>query len=176
MRASKGRRRSTRIGDGQRTPRALPPPASVWAWSSRRPRRSTNSAWATPVCTFRPAWPSRRWFPISPLRSPVTGLSTRLAGPWVVTEIRCIVPGSEVAPSLTLGWPSTDCQGARTVITPLQGRCHAVYQVALSTVPSAVRRAAFVRPPARLGQPPFTPDGIDLHGAAVIFRAVPSRV
>jgi hypothetical protein len=33
-----------------------------------------------------------------------------------------------------------------------------------------------VRPPARLGHSPFTLDGIDLQGAAVIFRAAPSKV
>jgi hypothetical protein len=51
-----------------------------------------------------------------------------------------------------------------------------VYQVTLSAVPSPVWRAAFVRPPARLGHSPFTPDGIHLQGAAVIFRAAPSKV
>jgi hypothetical protein len=45
--------------------------------------------------------------------------------------------------------------GSLTVITPLQGRRHAVYQVALSAIPSRVWRAAFVvscasRPPAIL--------------------------
>ena len=46
----------------------------------------------------------------------------------------------------------------------------------LSAVPSPVWRAAFVRPPARLGHAPFTPNGIELQGAAVIFRAAPSKV
>ena len=65
--------------------------------------------------------------------------------------------------------------GSPTVITSLQGR-QAVYQVALSAVPSRAWRAAFGRPPARLGHSPFTPDGIELQGSAVIFRAAPSKV
>jgi hypothetical protein len=48
--------------------------------------------------------------------------------------------------------------------------------VALNAAPSRVWRAAFVRPPARLGHAPFSPAGIDLQGAAVIFRAAPSKV
>jgi hypothetical protein len=56
------------------------------------------------------------------------------------------------------------------------GTIHTVYQVPLSAAPSRVWRAAFVRPPARLGHAPFSPAGIDLQGAAIIFRAAPSRV
>ena len=51
-----------------------------------------------------------------------------------------------------------------------------MYQVALSAIPSGVWRAAFVRPPASLGRAPFSPAGIDLQGAAVVFRAAPSKV
>src|SRR6185295_2999970 len=63
--------------------------------------------------------------------------------------------------------------GRPAVIMPLQGQRHAVYQVTLSAVPSPVWRAAFIRPPARFGHAPFTPDGIDLQGASVIFQAAP---
>jgi hypothetical protein len=66
--------------------------------------------------------------------------------------------------------------GRPAVITPLQGRRQAVYQVGLSAVPSPGWRAVFVRTPARLGPSPFTPDGIDLQGSAAIFRDAPSKV
>ena len=65
--------------------------------------------------------------------------------------------------------------GSPRTVTPLQTR-HAVYEVQLSAVPSRPWRAAFTKPPAALRRAPFTPDGVDLQGAAVIFRAAPSKV
>jgi hypothetical protein len=60
-------------------------------------------------------------------------------------------------------------------VTPLQTR-HTVYEVQLSGVPSRYWRAAFTKPPAALRRPPFTPDGVELQGSAVIFRAALSKV
>ena len=47
-----------------------------------------------------------------------------------------------------------------------------VYELELSAVPSPAWRAAFLRPPAELQTPRFTPDTgrVGVHGARVVFR------
>ena len=47
-----------------------------------------------------------------------------------------------------------------------------VYELELSAVPSPAWRAAFLRPPAELQTPRFTPDTgrVGLHGHRVVFR------
>ncbi|MGH7753938.1 MAG: hypothetical protein ACREN5_14105 [Gemmatimonadales bacterium] len=54
----------------------------------------------------------------------------------------------------------------------------ALYEVALSAVPSRVWRAAFLRPPPGLTTPRFTPElgRLGLDGARVSFRTTPPQL
>ena len=54
----------------------------------------------------------------------------------------------------------------------------ALYEVALSAIPSRVWRAAFLRPPAGLTSARFTPDlgRLGLDGARVTFRTSPPHL
>jgi hypothetical protein len=50
-----------------------------------------------------------------------------------------------------------------------------VYEVTLNAVPSPIWRAAFLRPPAKLTSPRYTPElgRLGLNGATVVFRTPP---
>jgi hypothetical protein len=69
--------------------------------------------------------------------------------------------------------PAIDrANAAPKIVAPLPNG-EAVYQVRLSAVPSPPWRAAFYRAPLRLSHPPYTPDQVELHVTAVIFRTHP---
>jgi hypothetical protein len=68
--------------------------------------------------------------------------------------------------------------GPPRLVVPLIEGGDALYEMQLTTAPSPVWRAAFLRPPPRLTGPRSTPDAgrVYLHGSTVYFRTAPRRL